>query len=59
MSDAGIPLIKGRSLVYLSIGYEFTVKKSPLLPLATWYWSNTIKSFLDGTADFAFLIILE
>ena len=33
ISDAAIPFTKGRSLAYRSIGYELTVKKSPLLPL--------------------------
>ena len=35
ISDAAIPDTKGRSLLYLSGGYELTVKKSPLLPLCT------------------------
>ena len=51
--------IDGISFEYLSFVNELTEKKSPVFPLATWYWSNIINNFLDGIADFAFLTILE
>ena len=49
----------GISLENLSFVYEFTEKKSPVFPLATWYLSNITSNFFEGTADFAFLTILE
>ena len=59
ISDAGIPSMSGKSLVYLSKVYELTLNMSPVVALDTWYRSNITKSFLDGIADFSFLTILE
>ena len=58
-SDTLNLLIYGISLENLSFVYEFTEKKSPVFPLATWYLSNITNNFFEGTADFAFLTILE
>ena len=49
----------GISFENLSFVYELTEKKSPLLPLATWYLSNITNNCLDGIPTFDFLTIFE
>ena len=58
-SESLHPFILGISFEYLSFVYEFTVNKSPTLPVATWYLSKITRSFFDGIPTFAFLTILE